>query len=87
MAEPQDAVIPILRNIQERISAFEKRTGANFTEIKEHVLDQGEKLEAVQGLMHYHLGITTEQQHQIATIQKQIKELQARVAALEESRT
>jgi hypothetical protein len=85
MAAPDDVVLPILKNIQDRIASFEKRTDANFAEVKETLLDHGEKIEAMQGLMHYHLGMTTEQQHQIAEIQKQ-KDLRKRVAALEGSR-
>lgn len=81
MAEPQDAVLPILRNIQERIGAFEKRMDANLADLKEHLLDQGEKIETIQGLMTFHLGLTTEQQHQLVT--KEVKEPGTRVAALE----
>jgi hypothetical protein len=81
MAEPDDVIVPILRNIQTNITRLEGKIDDNG----EKLLDVSERVEAMQGLMHYHLGMTTEQQHPIASIQKQIKELEKRVAVLEDT--
>lgn len=82
MPEPQDAVVKILRNIQTNL----KRLEAKVDNHGETLVDVSERVEAMQGLMHYHLGMTTEQQHNIIELQKQMKELRQRVTVLDDAR-
>ena len=86
MTEPNDVILPILRNIEDRLSTFEKRTDAGLSAMREALLDQKEKLEQMQGLTTYHLGMTTDQSHQVQVIQAQLKELRRRVETLESGR-
>lgn len=83
MASPRDAVLPILKSIQTNLTRLESKVDNQG----EAVADMGEKIDAMQGLMHYHLGMTTEQKHQILEIQKHVRDLLNRVSTLEGNRS
>jgi uncharacterized coiled-coil protein SlyX len=82
MADPNDAIVPILRNIQTNITRLE----AKVDNQGETILDVSEKLDAMQSLMHFHLGLTTEHKHLIETTDARIKALEKRVEQLEGSK-
>ncbi len=79
MPEPTDAIMPILQRIQADISAIRGR----LDDMGEHLVANTAKLDAMEGYMTYHLGLTTRQGSDIETIQAEIKSLQARALALE----
>ena len=82
MAETNDAVVPILRSIQTNITRIE----AKVDNQGETILEVSEKLDGVQNLMHFHLGLTTEHKHLIETTDARIKALEKRVEQLESSK-
>ena len=82
MAETNDAIVPILRNIQTNISRLESKVDNHG----ETVLEVSEKLDGMQNLMHFHLGLTTEHKHLIETTDARIKALEKRVEQLESSK-
>jgi hypothetical protein len=79
MAEPADAVLPILRNIQSDLGDVKRtqlRQGA--------VLDaQTEKLDSIEGYLTFSLGIQQRHVADIETIKEQIVEMKRRISALE----
>jgi hypothetical protein len=83
MADPDDAVMPVLQRIQKDIADFRKSSEAKANDTATAVLAQGEKLDEIESLITYHLGLTTQNIHDIKTFRAEFKDLKARVAALE----
>jgi len=79
MANPEDAVLPILRNIQSDTSALR----AKLDNVGEAVMETRDRVERLEGLITWHLGLTNEQKHDIEVLQAEMKDLQKRVSALE----
>jgi septal ring factor EnvC (AmiA/AmiB activator) len=79
MAEPRDAMMLILRNIQADISAMRVR----LDDVGQRLNSMDGRLTSLEGLMTYALGLISRQQHSGDEIQRHIKDLQARVASLE----
>lgn len=79
MAEPTDAVLPILRNIQSDLADVKR------TQIRQgQVLDgHTEKLDAIEGYLTFSLGIQQRHVADIETLKEQITEIRRRVSALE----
>ena len=82
MAETNDAIVPILRSIQTNIMRIE----AKVDNQGETILEVSQKLDGMQNLMHFHLGLTTEHKHLIETTDAKIKALEKRVEQLESSK-
>jgi len=57
MPEPIDAIMPILQRIQADISAIRGR----LDDMGEQLLANTSKLEAIEGYMTYHMGLTSRQ--------------------------
>jgi Tfp pilus assembly protein PilO len=72
MAEPIDAVLPILRNMQ-----------SDLADVKRTQAAHGEKLDSIEGYLTYSLGIQQRHVADIETIKEQIAEMKRRIAALE----
>ena len=79
MPEPIDAIMPILQRIQADISAIRGR----LDDMSDHLLANTSKLEAIEGYMTYHMGLTTRQGSDIEQIQAEIKAIQARMTGPE----
>lgn len=79
MSEVKDIVLPILQKMQTDMGALRGKVDG----ISENVLDVKEKLGSVEGLMTWHLGLTSEGRHAIEELQKSLKALEQRVARLE----
>ena len=78
MAEPTDAVLPILRRIQADIADSRRELG-------ETLADQGERLESIESYLTYELGLTTRAKADIKSFKAEMKAIKRRVAALERS--
>lgn len=83
MPEPQDAVLPILKSIRKDISDFRRNADSKFADLAEKLIAQGEKLDTIEGHVTYHMGVTLQHRHEIESLEADIKDLKARVAALE----
>jgi hypothetical protein len=59
MADPDDAVMPVLQRIQKDIADFRKSSEAKANDTAAAVLAQGEKLDEIESLITYHLGLTS----------------------------
>ena len=85
MAEPQDAVMPVLMKIQKELSDFRRSCEAKMNGLSEKLLEQGEKLDNIESKLVYHLGITAGHVHDIQTVQLRLKTLEERLGALEKN--
>jgi ribosomal protein L19E len=83
MAETKDAVMPLLKKIQKDIADSRKSIEAKVNDVAATVLGHSEKLDEIEGLMTYHLGITSQHVHDIKSLRKELKDIKARIAALE----
>lgn len=79
MAEPTDAVIPILRRIQSDVSGL----GRDMTEVKHTLAEHSEKLDSIEGYLTFSLGIQQRHVADIESIKEQITEVKRRLAILE----
>jgi hypothetical protein len=79
MAEPTDAVVPILRRIQGDVSGLAR----DMTDVKRTLGEHGEKLDAIEGYLTFSLGIQQRHVADIETLKEQIAEIRRRVSALE----
>ena len=79
MPEPIDAIMPILQRIQADISAIRGR----LDDMGEQLFANTSKLEAIEGCMTYHMGLTSRQGSDIEHIQAEMKAIQTRIAAFE----
>jgi uncharacterized alpha-E superfamily protein len=79
MAEPIDAILPILQRIQADLADLKR----DHTAHREETSQNTETLEAIQRYFVYQLGMTTKNEADIETIQTQIKTMEERIAALE----
>ena len=80
MAEPTDAVSPILRRIQHEVAETRREVSATRRQRAEH----GETLETIEGYLTYEL--TTRARADIQAIQVEMKDLKRRLSALERTR-
>jgi len=68
----------------EQLDGKVERLGAKVDSHGVVLLNAVEKLDAIERLMTWHLGLTTEHKHMIEVLQDQMKDLQQRVTVLEE---
>ena len=83
MAEPEDAVMPILQKIQKELSDFRKASEAKANNMAETLLDQGKKLDEIESLLTYHLGLTTQHGFSIKNIEANIQAMELRLTDVE----
>ena len=86
MAEPQDAVLPILQKIQEEISAGRKDTKvlrAKVDDIAENTLEIREDIADLRRDILMHLGLTTKHRSDFENLREEVTNLKTRIAALE----
>lgn len=91
MAEPEDAVLPILRKIQDDIASSRRSVEARITgleakinDVAETVLETLGEISELNRRMTYHMGVTMKHDHRFATIEDEVKALRSRVEVLEE---
>jgi hypothetical protein len=84
MAEPQDAVMPILGKIQDDISMGFKRVDVKMNEINETLLDHGDRLRKIEANTAFHRGMTLQHQFELDTLRQDVDGLKFRLALLEE---
>lgn len=90
MAEPQDAVLPILAKIQDEIAKGFKRIDNRFSaleakvnDIAESVIDARGEIADVRRDMLMHLGLTTKHRADFEELREDVADLKSRIAALE----
>lgn len=79
MAEPIDAIVPILQRIQGDICGLDRKVD----QANETLVRHSEKLEAIEGYLKYHLGLTSRNTAGIGALKSEIDEIRKRVDALE----
>ena len=79
MAEPTDAILPILQPIQADIAALTRKVDAQGEVLAEHT----EKLNAIEGYLTYQLGISSRTIADVETLKSDIREIKKRVEVLE----
>jgi hypothetical protein len=84
MAEPQDAVMPILRKIQNDIAMGFNRVDAQMKEMNETLLDHGDRLRKIEANTAFHRGMTLQHQFELDTLRQDVDGLKSRLAVLEE---
>lgn len=65
MSEISDLVMPVLQKIQKDVADGFRRTDVNLHGIAEDQLRHREKLDAIEGYLTFHMGLTTRQQADI----------------------
>ena len=81
MAEPTDAIIPILQRIQADVAETKRELARNTATLTQ----QGEKLAAIDEHLTYHLGITGRTIADVETLKAEVAAIKKRVEALERS--
>jgi polyhydroxyalkanoate synthesis regulator phasin len=90
MAEPQDAVMPILVKIQDDIDKGFKRADNRFSaldakvnDIAENTLEIREDIADLRRDILMHLGLTTKHRSDFENLREEVTNLKTRIAALE----
>jgi chromosome segregation ATPase len=90
MAEPQDAVLPLLAKIQDEIAKGFKRVDSRFTaieakvnDIAESLLDARSEIAGTRRDMLMHLGLTTKHRADFEELREEVADLKSRIAVLE----
>jgi hypothetical protein len=86
MAEPEDAVVPILRNIQSRLGDMERNFGSRFDRLEGKVDGIAERTETIEDYMTYAMGIQSQHVADIGKLKEDIAEVKRRIKALEDAR-
>jgi hypothetical protein len=79
MPEPTDAVLPILRRIQESVAETERKIDGHTRILASH----SEKLDSIEGYLVYQLGLSSRDRADIQALQAKMKAMEKRVTALE----
>src|SRR6266540_1983212 len=73
MAEPEDAVLPILKGIQKDLSDFRREADTRFADIASSLMANGDKLDTIESYVTYHMGVTLQHRHDIESLPADIK--------------
>jgi hypothetical protein len=79
MPAPTDAVMPILRRIQEDLAELGRKTDGHTRILASH----SEKLDSIEGYLVYQLGLSSRDRADIQALQAKTKAMDKRVTALE----
>ena len=79
MSEIHDLVMPVLQKIQTDLT----RLNGKLDNVAEEQIKQGEKLDAIEHYMIFHMGLTTQQKADIEALQADMANVKQRLAALE----
>lgn len=86
MPEPQDAVLSILKNIQQDISADRqdmKALRAKVNDIAENLIDTRTDIADIRREILMHLGLTTRHRVDFESLLEEVSEIKSRLATLE----
>ena len=86
MPEPQDAVLSILKNIQQDISADRqdmKALRAKVNDIAENLIDTRTEIADIRREILMHLGLTTRHRVDFESLLEEVSEIKSRLATLE----
>jgi hypothetical protein len=86
MAEPTDAILPILKNIQDRILDVRKEQQSakeRLIVITDAVQEVQDVVTEIRGDNLAHLGLTTKHRMDFENLQRDMAELKSRIAVLE----
>ncbi|NBC20156.1 MAG: hypothetical protein GVY06_03760 [Alphaproteobacteria bacterium] len=81
MSEPEYQTLEVLKRIQSELTAIRSEVGDNKRLLEEAV----EEREALAGYITHAVGLSSETRVDIDMIRKEIKEMQARIRALEDA--
>ncbi len=81
MSEPENQTLEVLKRIQSELTAIRSDVGDNKRLLEEAV----EEREALAGYITHAVGLSSETRVDIDMIRKDIKEMQARIRALEDA--
>lgn len=82
MSEPENQTLEVLKRIQSELTAIRSEVGDNKRLLEEAV----EEREALAGYITHAVGLSSETRVDIDMIRKDIKEMQARIRALEDAK-
>jgi polyhydroxyalkanoate synthesis regulator phasin len=86
MVEPQEAVMPLLMKIQQKMSAGRKDTKAlqaKVNDIADTALEIREDIADMRRDTLMHLGLTTKHRSDFEALREEVADLKTRIAALE----
>jgi hypothetical protein len=83
MAEPTDAIVPILQRIQTDVAETKRELARKIDGATAILAQHSEKLEAIEGYLTYQLGITGRTVADIEALKAEITAIKKRVDALE----
>ena len=83
MPEPTDAVLPILRRIQENLAETRHELGRKIDGHTRILASHSEKLDSIEGYLVYQLGLSSRDRADIQALQAKMKAMEKRVTALE----
>ena len=83
MPEPTDAVLPILRRIQENLAETGRELGHKIDSHTRILASHSEKLDSIEGYLVCQLGLSSRDRADIQALQAKMKAMEKRVTALE----
>jgi hypothetical protein len=83
MPAPTDAVMPILRRIQEDLAETRRELGRKIDSHTRMLASHGEKLGSIEGYLIHQLGLSSRDRADIQALQAKTKAMEKRVTALE----
>jgi SMC interacting uncharacterized protein involved in chromosome segregation len=83
MAEQDDVVVPILRNIQADLAETKREMRDGFAEMRTNFNDLAERMNAFEGYFTYTMGLTTQAKADIQKLQEEVRSLKKRGDDLE----
>ena len=83
MAKPEDAVLPLLQNVQKELADLKRTFGEGLARVEGKVDGLAERLEAFEGYFTYEMGLTARNQSDIKRLQGEMRALKERVDSLE----
>ena len=86
MAEPTDAILPILKNIQDSVAAVRKEqliAKERLVAIADAVHEVQDVVSEIRGDNLAHLGLTTRHRMDFENLQRDMADLKSRIAVLE----
>jgi chromosome segregation ATPase len=83
MSEIKDMVMPMLQKMQQDMATNFKRLDARTATNAEDMAEVKDDLDTIKGYITYHMGLTTQNQSDIADLRKDVSDLKKRMAMLE----
>ena len=84
MAEMKDAVMPVLKKIQDDLANGFKRVEAKINDVAENLLELKEDVSTMNRHMSHHMGVTMQHRSDFEDLRAEVADLKTRMAALEQ---